>query len=109
VDQYFDRLLSGKSRLRPLPASLATLLRDRSQYRIYDAGLNRAVELAKAEQSKADSAKAKAGPMQPAPGPAPIPGITPAPRGDTSKPGAARKGATPAPAKTDSAVPQPNQ
>src|SRR5918994_6700414 len=28
VDQYFDRLVSGKSRLRPLPSALATLLRE---------------------------------------------------------------------------------
>jgi peptidyl-prolyl cis-trans isomerase D len=79
VEQYFDRLVSGKSRLRPLPSALAMLLRDRSSYRIYDAGLNRAVELAQVERRKADSAKAKAGPMQPAPGPAPIPGVTPPP------------------------------
>jgi hypothetical protein len=79
VDQYFDRLVSGKSRLRPLPAALATILRDRSNYRIYDAGLNRAVELAEAERSKADSTKAKTGAVQPAPGPAPIPGIAPTP------------------------------
>ncbi|MFL5402224.1 MAG: peptidylprolyl isomerase [Gemmatimonadales bacterium] len=79
VDQYFDRLVGGKSRLRPIPSALATLLRERSSYRIYDAGLNRAVELAEAEQKKADSSKAKAGPLQPAPGPAPIPGMAPAP------------------------------
>jgi hypothetical protein len=84
VDQYFDHLVSGKSRLRPLPSALATLLRERGQYRIYEAGLNRAVELAEAERAKADSTKAKAGPMQPAPGPAPIPGMGPAPKGPDS-------------------------
>jgi peptidyl-prolyl cis-trans isomerase D len=78
VEQYLDRLASGKSRLRPLPSTLATLLRDRYRHRIYDSGLNRAVELAQAERSKADTTK-PAGPMQPAPGPAPIPGVTPAP------------------------------
>jgi hypothetical protein len=93
VEQYFDRLVSGKSRLRPLPSALAMLLRDRSTYRIYDAGLNRAVELAEAERSKADSAKAKAGPMQPAPGPAPIPGVTPAPNSQAPQPAPGNKGA----------------
>src|SRR4051812_35127593 len=73
VDQFFDKLISGKSRLRPLPSSLATLLRDRSEYRIYDAGLNRSVELAEAERAK-DSSKTKPGGMQQAPGPPPIPG-----------------------------------
>jgi peptidyl-prolyl cis-trans isomerase D len=90
VDQYFDRLLTGKSRLRPLPSALATLLRDQSTYRVYDAGLNRAVELAQAERAKTDTSKAKSGPMQPAPGPAPIPGMTPAPGGGkapTTNPG----------------------
>jgi PPIC-type peptidyl-prolyl cis-trans isomerase-like protein len=93
VEQYFDRLVSGKSRLRPLPSALAMLLRDRSTYRVYDAGLNRAVELAEAERSKADSAKAKAGPMQPAPGPAPIPGVTPAPNSQAPQPAPGKKGA----------------
>jgi hypothetical protein len=77
VEQYFDRLVSGKSRLRPLPSALATLLRDRSSYRVHDSGLNRAVELAEAERAKTDTSKAKTGPLQPAPGPAPIPGVTP--------------------------------
>jgi peptidyl-prolyl cis-trans isomerase D len=77
VDQYFERLASGKSRLRPLPAAMATLLRDRGTYQIHEAGINRAVELAQAEKGKTDSAKAKAGPVQPAPGPAPIPGVAP--------------------------------
>ena len=31
LEQYFDRLVTGKSRLRPLPSALATLLRDRSE------------------------------------------------------------------------------
>jgi PPIC-type peptidyl-prolyl cis-trans isomerase-like protein len=81
VDQYFDRLVSGKTRLRPVPSALAALLRDRSTYRIYDAGINRAVELAEAQRSKTDSSKAKAGPVRPAPGPAPIPGVGQAPGG----------------------------
>ena len=101
LEEYFDRLVGGKTRLRPLPSALASLLRDRSSYRIHDAGINRAIELAQAETQKADSARTAAGPIQPAPGPAPIPGVgsdtarakgTPAPR-RTSAPKA-----TPAPA-----------
>jgi peptidyl-prolyl cis-trans isomerase D len=91
VDQYFDRLVSGKSRLRPLPAAMATLLRDRASYQIYDAGINRAVELAQAEKEKTDSTKAKTGALQPAPGPAPIPGAAPSP------PRGAAQAAPPAP------------
>ena len=74
LDQYFDRLIAGKTRLRPIPSALATVLRERSSYRIHDAGLNRAVEIAQAATRKADSANAS-GPMKQAPGPAPIPGV----------------------------------
>ncbi len=90
LEEYFDRLVGGKARLRPLPSALATLLRDRSSYRVHDAGINRAIELAQVETKKADSARAATGPIQPAPGPAPIPGLgsdtarareTPAPKG----------------------------
>ena len=101
VDQYFDRLLTGKSRLRPLPSTLATLLRDRFSYKVYEAGVNRSVEVAEGLRSKSDSAQAKTGPLQPAPGPAPIPGVTPGPgesaRQPQSQPGA-KPPATPAPA-----------
>jgi PPIC-type PPIASE domain len=91
VDQYFDHLVSGKSRLRPLPSALAELLRERSSYRINEGGLNRAVQLAEAEHAKDSTSKAKAGPMQPAPGPAPIPGMPPA------APGQKAPSAAPAP------------
>jgi hypothetical protein len=86
VDQYFDRLISGQVRLRPMPSALGSLLRENGGYRINDAGVTKAFQLAQAEQAKADSASAKAGgprpqgPMQPAPGPAPVPGgAAPAP------------------------------
>jgi len=85
VDQYFNRLAGGRSRLRPIPAALSTLLRDRSSYKVYDGGVNRAVEIAEAERKKTDSGKA-AGPVQRAPGPAPIPGMGPR-AGDTTKAG----------------------
>ncbi len=95
LQEYFDRLIGGKSRLRPIPSPLATLLRERSSYRINDAGLNRAIELAQASARTADSARAGQGPLQPAPGPAPIPGVTPGPGG--SQPGKPAPGAVPAP------------
>lgn len=92
VDQYFERLVSGKSRLRPMPPGLAALLREHATYRLHDGGINRAVELAETERKKTDTTKA--GPLQPAPGPAPIPGMTPAP-------GASRPGAEPRDTKTN--------
>ena len=77
LEEYFDKLVSGKTRLRQIPSALATVLRDRSSYKIHDAGINQAVEIATAATKKADSARAGTGPLQPAPGPAPIPGMTP--------------------------------
>ena len=75
VEQYFDRLVEGKTRLRPLPSALATVLRERFSYRVNDAGINRAVELAEAERRK--DSTATAGGMQRAPGPPPVPGVGP--------------------------------
>jgi hypothetical protein len=107
VEQYFDRLLEGKTRLRPLPSALATVLRERFSYRVNDAGINRAVELAEAQRQKDSTATAGAGAgaagLQRAPGPPPVPGVardsapgrTPrAQRPDTT----ARQAAPPSPA-----------
>jgi hypothetical protein len=47
VDTYFDRVVSGESRLRPLPsATFASILRGRYDFRLSPAGLQRAAELA---------------------------------------------------------------
>jgi hypothetical protein len=90
VERYFDGLISGKSRLRPLPSALATLLRERLPYTVHDAGVNRAVDLATELKAKADSAAPK-GAMQRAPGPPPVPGMQPVP----GAPPAAAPGAAP--------------
>jgi PPIC-type peptidyl-prolyl cis-trans isomerase-like protein len=81
VNGYFDRLASGKQRLRPMPGALGTLLREQGRYRISDPGVSRALELALAQQVKRDSATPPAGPrLQPAPGGPPVPGsAAPAP------------------------------
>jgi hypothetical protein len=78
VDRYFDQLIAGKQHLRPLPSALATLLRDRLPYRVYDAGVSRSVEIATELKSKADTG-AQPGAMRPATGPAPVPGARPVP------------------------------
>jgi hypothetical protein len=99
VEKYFDGLIDGKTRLRPLPSALATLLRDRLPYAIHDAGVNRAVELASELKAKADSA-APQGPMQRAPGGPPVPGLPqgPAPGSAAPAPGT---GAPAAPAQPE--------
>jgi hypothetical protein len=79
VSQYFDRLVAGQIRLRPMPGTLGLLLRDQNRYRVNDPGVTRGLELALAQQAKHDStggagAAPPAGPgLKPAPGPAPVP------------------------------------
>ncbi|MGH7525972.1 MAG: peptidylprolyl isomerase [Gemmatimonadales bacterium] len=77
LEGYFDRLISGTIRLRPLPSALATILRERTPHEVNDAGVNRAVELGLQLKARADST-ARTSPVKPAPGPAPIPGGPPA-------------------------------
>lgn len=90
VDQYFEGLVGRKFRLRPIPPSLAGILRERMPYRIVDAGVNRAVTLAEERRSASDTSAAPqdaGGAIQPAPGPAPVPGASgPAPAARPSAP-----------------------
>jgi hypothetical protein len=79
VEQYFDDVIAGKRRLRPLPATLGPVLRSRTPWGINQAGVTRALELARAKQSADTAGRGKRpgaappGAMQPAPGPAPVP------------------------------------
>jgi hypothetical protein len=77
MEQYFDQLIGGKARLRPLPSALASLLRERLPFRINQAGVGRAVDMAKEAKAKADSAGGSS-PVRQAPGGPPIPGAGPA-------------------------------
>jgi len=77
MEQYFDQLIGGKARLRPLPSALASLLRERLPFRVNQAGVGRAVDMAKETKAKADSAGGSS-PVRRAPGGPPIPGAGPA-------------------------------
>jgi len=68
LDTYFNDLVTGKSRVRPIPATLSAWLRKNGSYRVNEAGLARAVEIAQARQ-RADSAASADSLNQPAPGP----------------------------------------
>jgi peptidyl-prolyl cis-trans isomerase D len=94
VEQYFDSLVAGKIRLRPIPSALAILLREKFPYRVNDAGLNRSVELAQQLRSQDTMQVERPGDLlKRAPGPAPVPGAAPAPtdtaatrpKGDSAK------------------------
>ncbi len=80
ADLYIDEVAGGKRRLRPIPASLAMLLRERaSRVAVHEAGLTYALELGRARRAKADSAKGPepaAAPTGPVQVPLP-PGTTP--------------------------------
>jgi hypothetical protein len=80
MEQYFDNLIAGKATLRPLPSALATLLRERLPFQVSQAGVGRAVDIAKEMKAKADSA-GEGSPVRPAPGGPPVggPGAAPQP------------------------------
>jgi hypothetical protein len=81
VEKYFDRVLSGEARLRPLPSNtFAGILRSRYDYRLSPAGLQRAADIATA-MGAAAADSAAGGPPGTAPGVAPAPGLQPAPGG----------------------------
>lgn len=83
VNQYFDKLISGSLRIRPMPGALGTLLREQGHYRISDPGVTRGLEIALLQQAKRDSAAPPTG-LRPAPGGPPVPGASPAPAHDTA-------------------------
>jgi PPIC-type PPIASE domain len=93
LHQYFDRLVSGQVRLRPMPGALGTLLREQNRYRINDPGVTHGLELALAQQQKNDSGAAGGtrapGPgLKPAPGGPPVPGPAPSTPPPGKAPGA---------------------
>lgn len=85
VDSYFDRLTKGQAQFRPMPTTLSADLRADGDYKIFQAGITRAMELI--SQRKRDStgqgAGGAPGALQPAPGGPPKPG---APADTTRKP-----------------------
>ena len=107
VEQYFDQLIDGKARLRPLPSALATLLRERLPYAVHDAGVNRAVELAHRAEGQGRLRRRRQGPMQR--GARRAAGAGPAAGAGLRRP-AAPRAAEPAPAPgTPAAPPQPGK
>ena len=104
MEQYFDNLIAGKTTLRPLPSGLATLLRERLPFRIDQAGVARALEIAKEMKAKADSTEGRGSPVRRAPGGPPIPGAgVPQVPGQPGAAQAPMPGDRPAPTAGDSA------
>lgn len=85
VDQYFDKLVKGETRLRVLPGLLAAALRSEGKYLVNSAGLKRALEIALARPGADTTSARPPAVIQPAPGGAPVPGgavqpVAPAPK-----------------------------
>jgi hypothetical protein len=87
VEKYFDELVGGKIRLRPLPSALSSLLREKLPSEVHDAGVNRAVELAVQKRAESDSTTGQ-GAVRPAPGGPPVPGAIPPGAGKPAAPAA---------------------
>jgi hypothetical protein len=76
IDDYFQRLTTNQAQFRPVPPTLSAELRASGDYRIYDSGIAKAVELVTAAQRKDSTANRppQAPGLQPAPGGPPRPG-----------------------------------
>lgn len=81
IDDYFKRLTTNQAQFRPVPPTLSAELRATGDYRIYDAGIAKAMELVSAAQKKDSAAPQppQAPGLQPAPGGPPVGGQNPAP------------------------------
>jgi hypothetical protein len=77
VDAYFERLTKGQAQFRPMPTTLSAELRAEGDYKIFQAGVTRAMELV-VQRKKTDSTGqgpvTRPGALQPAPGGPPLPG-----------------------------------
>ena len=72
VNDYLDRVLSGRAQFFPVPPFFGEALRQSARWSVSAAGLRRALDRAKTLRAAQDSAAAPR--VTPAPGPAPIPG-----------------------------------
>ncbi|HEY0969980.1 MAG TPA: peptidylprolyl isomerase [Gemmatimonadales bacterium] len=95
VNRYFEALLRNEAPVVQVPGPVEAALRDKYEYDVNDAGIERALELAARVRARADSTRAAKQP----PTAVPVPGATPgadAPPQQELPPQAAPKGAPPA-------------
>ena len=100
VDRYFTALVKGEAAFVQIPAPVEAALREKFTYKINDAGVDRALEVATRARAKADSTRAAqqpptAVPMPPGAGATPPAGGAPATPPPTGTP--APTGGTPPP------------
>jgi hypothetical protein len=70
VERYFESLVKGEAPFVQIPAPVEAALKDKYRYKVNDAGVERALEMATRVRAKADSARA----MQQPPSAVPMPG-----------------------------------
>ncbi|HEU4631870.1 MAG TPA: peptidylprolyl isomerase [Gemmatimonadaceae bacterium] len=102
VDAYFNKLVRNEAPFVTVPPPIEAALHEKYEYKVNDAGITRALELAQNVRAKADSARAAGQPPTAVPMPGAAPGTTPAagqPQGGAA-PGGTPPGtpATPPPA-----------
>ena len=83
IDRYVDELLAERVRFIPIPEPLQTVLRDKYDAKINDAGLDRAIERAMRVRATLDSTRALQQPQSQVPMP---PGMRPNPQGQPAQP-----------------------
>jgi hypothetical protein len=82
VDEYFEKLISGQVQFRPVPPTLSADLRSTGDFKIYQAGVSRAIELIVQKKTADSTSGGKALPGGPPAAGAPQPGgLQPAPGG----------------------------
>jgi len=77
MEEYFDKLTKGQAQFRQVPTTLSAELRSSGDYKIYRAGLSRAMELIiarKKQDSAAAGSRPAPGQLQAAPGGPPTAG-----------------------------------
>lgn len=81
VDEYLQRVVTGRAQFLPMPPFLSFVLRDGADWDIDQAGVRVALEKARTVRGARDSTEApppaEESPMTPATGPAPVPGKGP--------------------------------
>ena len=78
ASEYLERVVNNQAQYVPIPAPVQSMLRDKYEYKVNSAGLDRALEAAGRLRASADSARAATAP--PSQVPMPQPGQQPSPQ-----------------------------
>jgi hypothetical protein len=74
VNAYLDRVVQGRAQFLPMPPFFSWALRERTSWEVDQTGVRTALERGQTMRAALDSAAGPPPALQPAPGPAPVPG-----------------------------------